>query len=315
VIPFLVIRAIALLIDRTHKKWAWATSLLAAFAVGLYLFLYHRAPGGLTGGDLVGMVYGILGALLMLFAGSLSFLRRVPSWWWIGTRKAWLRGHIWLGLLAGPLILCHSAGRLGGPLELVLMIVVGLTLFTGIAGLLLQQFLPRLLTVRVPHEAPYEQIPYLCARLRQEADELLDRAQGDARIDENARVTLAKFYNESVRPFLGPAFDQASPLAKPMSAELVFADLLRRPEMAAISTALFLKSADGKWAVPKPGAAEDEPALGPVDWLEAYCDERRGYAEQERLHHWLHGWLLLHVPLSVVLLVLGVAHVVSALYY
>ena len=43
--------------------------------------------------------------------------------------------------------------------------------------------------------------------------------------------------------------------------------------------------------------------------------ERRRLAEQERLHGWLHGWLLLHIPLSAALLVLGVAHAVTALYY
>jgi len=37
--------------------------------------------------------------------------------------------------------------------------------------------------------------------------------------------------------------------------------------------------------------------------------------EQERIHRWLHIWLLLHIPLSVALLVLGVLHIVTALYY
>jgi len=191
------------------------------------------------------------------------------------------------------------------------MIVVGLTLVSGVAGLLLQQFLPRLITLRVPHEAPSEQIPYLCARLRQEGDDLLEQVRDDNRLDENARLTLSKFYHDTVRPFLAATFDRASPLARALPAELLFADLLRRPDLAGASAALFLKSPQGDW---KPGAPHEEAALSPVAWLRAYCDERRGYAEQERLHLWLQGWLLLHVPLSLLLLVLGVVHVISALY-
>ena len=49
--------------------------------------------------------------------------------------------------------------------------------------------------------------------------------------------------------------------------------------------------------------------------LEAICEERAQLSQQKRLHHWLHGWLLVHVPLSVALLVLGLAHAVLSLYY
>jgi hypothetical protein len=52
-----------------------------------------------------------------------------------------------------------------------------------------------------------------------------------------------------------------------------------------------------------------------VTELQRLCDERRQLAEQERLHRLLHGWLLVHIPLSAVLLVLGVAHAVMSLYY
>jgi hypothetical protein len=52
-----------------------------------------------------------------------------------------------------------------------------------------------------------------------------------------------------------------------------------------------------------------------LDQLATLCDERRQLAEQGHLQVWLHGWLLLHVPLSVVLLVLGVLHVYFSLYY
>jgi len=36
---------------------------------------------------------------------------------------------------------------------------------------------------------------------------------------------------------------------------------------------------------------------------------------QERLHRWLHGWLLLHIPLSLALILLGAVHAVMALRY
>ena len=49
--------------------------------------------------------------------------------------------------------------------------------------------------------------------------------------------------------------------------------------------------------------------------LEAICDERRQLAEQKRLHHWLHGWLLVHVPLSMALLVLALVHAVMSIRY
>jgi len=36
---------------------------------------------------------------------------------------------------------------------------------------------------------------------------------------------------------------------------------------------------------------------------------------QERLHRWLHGWLLVHIPISLALVILGVVHAVVALRY
>jgi hypothetical protein len=278
-----------LLIDRTHRPWIAVTAALAAAAVGLYVYLARATPGGLTGGDLVGMWYGLAGSALMLFAGSLSLLRRVPSWWWLGPRKSWLRGHVWLGLLGGVLILCHSGGRLGGPLEQLLMAVVLLTLLTGVAGLALQQFLPRLVTLRVAGEAPYEQIPHLCAAMREAGDELLARAEADPSVDREGLGLLKKFYLERVRPFLAGEYHRASPLAHPLQAEALF------DEVGALA-----------------GGRAPREALAR---LRTFCEERRQLGEQERLHFWLHSWLLLHVPLSVMLLVLGAAHAVASLYY
>jgi hypothetical protein len=49
--------------------------------------------------------------------------------------------------------------------------------------------------------------------------------------------------------------------------------------------------------------------------LEEIWEEARELNRQEKLHHLLHGWLLVHVPLSYALLALTVVHAVQALRY
>ena len=47
--------------------------------------------------------------------------------------------------------------------------------------------------------------------------------------------------------------------------------------------------------------------------LEEACETRRQIDRQRRLHGLLHGWLLLHIPISIALFVLLAVHVVTAL--
>lgn len=258
-------------------------------ALALYFWANATTPGGLAGGSLLGMAFGIVGSGMMIYAGLLSALRRVPSWWWLGKRSVWLKGHIWLGLLSGVFLACHSGFRWGGPLEFVLWLAVLLTLGTGVLGLALQQIIPRLLTARFPAEAPYEQIPHLCDMLRHRADEEIAALLADPVASAPLRQEIALFHEREMRPFLQAEYRRDALLARPLQRELFFTNLRT---LAA------------------------EPALQQrIDLLETFCNERRQWGEVEGYHALLHGWLLVHVPASVLVLVLGVAHVVSALYY
>src|SRR5262249_12556083 len=155
------------------------------------------------------------------------------------------------------------------------------------------------LTSQIPGEAPYQQIPHLCRTLRRQGDALVIAICGpdgegtppaaDARIDPAARKQLLDYYETRVRPFLMESFDRSSPLAHPVRAE-----------------------EDLGWILSAPGLATVRPQL---EQLKHLCEERRQLGEQERLHHWLHGWLILHVPLSIALLILGITHALMALYF
>jgi hypothetical protein len=52
-----------------------------------------------------------------------------------------------------------------------------------------------------------------------------------------------------------------------------------------------------------------------VEEIQAWCDERRLLDLQTRLHHWLHGWLFIHVPFSFLLLLLTFWHAYVTLFY
>ena len=68
---------------------------------------------------------------------------------------------------------------------------------------------------------------------------------------------------------------------------------------------------DDLFRVMKVGVA---PAYhGQLQLMQNWCDERRQLDLQVRLHHWLHGWLLVHVPLSLFLLLLTAWHALVAL--
>ena len=103
----------------------------------------------------------------------------------------------------------------------------------------------------------------------------------------NARLQLRDFYEQDVRPFLSASVPRRSPLLNPVQVEARFSKLRRLPGMEELGEQ--------------------------IDKLARFCEERRLLLEQERIHFWLHSWLLVHVPLSVALLVLGVWHVVTVL--
>ena len=52
-----------------------------------------------------------------------------------------------------------------------------------------------------------------------------------------------------------------------------------------------------------------------VEEIQGWCNERRMLDVQVRLHHWLHGWLFIHVPFSFLLLMLTIWHACVTLFY
>lgn len=307
-----------MLIDRSHRPWFLFT-LAALVATGIGYAIYSAmSVRGPSGGSVVGLIYGSVGYALMLFAGLLGVRKRYPVWR-VGRATTWMRGHLWLGLLSFPLILFHAAFSLGaGALTRTLMVLFIVVVVSGLLGAVLQHFLPRLMTERVQLETIYEQIDSVRAQLLEEAEkivaELRSALEGDLSwADEKQRATAASagtrggltiasglgaddhtsgiigdFFDAELRPFLSQAGGSQCSLADKAKASGMFGQL-----RVQVPRNLWPKLAD----------------------LESLCDEKRGIDRQQRIHHVLHGWLLVHVPLSYALLVLGAIHAIFALRY
>jgi hypothetical protein len=263
-------------IDRAHRPWLVGTVTAFLAMTMAYIVYALRTPGGPRGGTIVGLTFGVAGYAVMLFEGLLGVRKKVPIWR-LGRAQTWMRGHLWLGVLTLPLILFHAGFAFRGPLTAILMALLVIVVASGLLGAILQHYLPRTITKRVPMETIYEEIPHVRAQLRDEAEQLVTTLAVEAEHDDKLR--FRESYERSIRPFLDAPETAASPIF----------ESLRRATPAAF-----------------------HPAL---DDLENICIEEHQLSRQRRLYHWLHAWLLVHVPLSVALLVLGGIHAVMALRY
>ena len=158
-----------MLLDRTHSRWALLSGLTLTIGATAWFICHAASPNGLSGGSVPGLLFGIIGTLMMFFAGLLG-ARRPLRHRRIGSASFWLKGHLCLGTLCIPFILLHASFSLGGLLEQVLWFCLAFVAASGFFGLAVQQFLPRLLWKNVPLESFEPQSPWLCDRMTLTAD-------------------------------------------------------------------------------------------------------------------------------------------------
>ncbi|MBV9626344.1 MAG: hypothetical protein JOZ14_20445 [Acidobacteria bacterium] len=307
-----------MLIDRSHRPWVAFT--LGALVVGgtAYVLYSSFSVGGPRGGSPLGLVYGSLGSAFMLFAGLLGARKKLLLWR-VGRASSWMRGHLWLGLLSFPFILFHSAFSFGaGTLTRTLMVLFIVVFVSGIFGAVLQHFMPRTLTERVPMETIYDQIDRVRLQLVDEADtlvkELRSTLAGDlSGASEKQRATAASAGTRG-------GLTYASGLGASERGEKAVADFFQneiRP--------FLLQKRGPERAIADAGQASAffnqlrvlvRRDLWPkLEDLESICEEKRQLDRQRRMHDVLHGWLLVHIPVSYALLLLGAVHAVYALRY
>jgi len=311
-----------MILDRKHVPWAFLTTAATGAAGLLYLANFHpkllpvevtlppffgEAPPthGSVGSSPLGIIYGSFAFAIFIFAALLGARKKKPLWK-IGHPQLWLRAHIWLTIFSIPLILFHCGFKTGGPMTTLLLGVYAVEMVSGFFGFTLQQFMPTLMRQTLEQEVVFEQIPYIRNLLLESAKKVRESLKPEEKpaptpapeapvqsvqnvhpVQPDLQI-LTDFFDHEILPYLAAKNGKSLPLGKQQASD----DYFRMVKLSA----------------PASYAAS-------LDEVQGWCNDRRRMDLQTSLHHWLHSWLLVHIPISILLLVLTGWHIVTALRF
>jgi hypothetical protein len=313
---------VTVILNRNH--WSWAAFVLLATVVSVLSYMANFTPQtlpfrlpwpeffgpvpptrGKVGATPLGLIFGGVAYAIFLFAALYGLRRKRPAWR-LGRLQTWLKAHIWLTLLTVPLVCLHCDFSAGGPMTKTLLVFYAFVMGSGIYGLALQHFLPRLMKENIPLETIFEQIPHIRQQLFSAAEKLRQSL-------EPAPVAVV---TEAV------ASAPSAPSAAPALPEVKAPDPVEASFKAALDREILPYLAAGrgeKYMLGKERLADEffrsfKISLPPewkskVEDLQGWCQERRQLDLQTRMQHWLHGWLLVHAPASFVLLIFTAWHI------
>lgn len=269
------------------RRWGAPVAFLLATAAAALAFAANVVLAEVRAGNSWSLIYGFAAAALLLLAAGYGLRRRmmrVASRFRAGRAAAWLGLHVWGGTLFLLLMLMHSGFRLpSGVITGWLWALSWWTVASGIAGRLLQRWIPRVLASGLTTEALYERIPEL-------VEELAGRAARVAAAGGHEAV--ADLYRRRLEP----------QLERPRRRWQYFLDVgagrerLRR-EFRHLRRLL------------------DEADRERLDELESLYRAKLELDAHYTLQPALRVWLLLHVPPAVLLVALLAAHLYAVWGY
>lgn len=270
---------------RTAESARWRRRALWVFLVLTVSYVLYAWRTDFThGGSPAGVAYGVLGTLsilVLLYFGVRKRSYRST----FGTLEAWLQSHIYLGLLAGVLILFHTGFRFQDKVAVSAFAVLLVVVVSGVWGAVAYTSVPRRLT---------------------EVEGDLTTEKMAEQMNQLAR-TMARLASGKTEPF--------QKVCEGLLAELVPARL------AGWKLLLGARRKQSDEAAPWVAQLARVPASEQEDLrqLLVLARQRRELHQrlltQQRYRNLLDVWLYLHVPLSIALVALVVAHLIAVFFF
>ena len=281
----------------TANSVLW-TLLLVVGTAGVFITMLPSLDGkGYTGGTYLGISYGILGFSCILFTllylirkdlGSSSNAQKSKARTWV-TNTAFkmsleqiLYSHVIIGVLSLVLITGHSGFRLQNHVAVIAYLFLILTVISGIIGLFIIYILPK---SQVRNEAHVLIPSFLCQRISDLHEEISELSQ------KNGGVFL-ELYNELVIP-------------------LYNTDVGKDPLSADVSP-----WADKLFADPDEVSEElSEDFMNLAVKIEEVHDLLVLLGRHMKFRWMIRGWLMLHIPSTLGLLIFSGVHLISVFWF
>ena len=272
-------------VKRHGRRWRIISLILLAILVVSYVW-YEKSEGYTHGGSGMGLLYGLIALLLILLLLFFGVRKRWYRSTW-GTLEEWLQSHIYVGLFTFVLIVAHTGFRFEDQIAVALMIVVTLVVLSGVVGAILYKTVPRMLT-EVDANLPVSAI----------SDEMNQLTRSMSRIASGKSGPFQKVYKTLVR----------ESMPQPLAGWLL---LVKGTPGGGVT------SRSDDWSsllglVPE----EEQPALRQLLVLSRQQKELHlRLISQQRYRNLLDAWLYVHLPLSLAMIILIVAHLWGVVYY
>ncbi|HEY0511400.1 MAG TPA: hypothetical protein VGH73_05825 [Thermoanaerobaculia bacterium] len=271
---------------RTAESARWRRRALWALLLLVATYVYYDLHTGFThGGSRGGIAYGALGTLAILILLYFGVRKRSYRSTW-GTLEGWLQCHLYLGLLAAVLILFHTGFRFHDKVAVAAFAVLLVVVASGFWGAVVYTSAPRRLTEVEGDLAP--------AAMAEQLDQL--------------GRTMASLATGRSAPFQKACAELLAELVPERLAgwKLLFGGERRKGGDAASPWAAELKR------VP---ASEQEELRQLLVLSRQRRELHQRLLAQQRYRNQLEVWLYLHLPLSLALVALVVAHLIAVFFF
>ena len=270
--------------SRRRRFWLGVGLVLVVVLCGSYV-PYARRSAIPHGGLPMGLVYGGFATLLILILLYLAIRKRSYKSTW-GTVDGWLQAHVYLGLVSVVAVALHSGFRFHDLLATATGWVLVLVVVTGLWGAALYSSLPRRLTQVQGRLTVAEVSDQLNQTARAMHRLTSGRSPAFQRVGTEALARIQPPRFAGWRLLLGPGTDDDEGRQAYWSASL---EQVGEDERHALRQLLVL--------------------------LRQHRELHLRLRFEQRYKNLLELWLYLHVPLSILLLVLVAIHVAGVVYY
>lgn len=271
--------------------WRWLGTALLVLLAASYL-VYDRTAERTHGGSAWGIGYGVAASLLVLVLLAFGWRKRAYRSK-AGTLEGWLQAHVVLGVVVVLLVLLHSGFRFEDRVAVTAFAALLLVVASGLVGAAFYTVYPRLLTEVQSNLATAE----VSERLNRLTASMARLASGRSRAFEGV-----------YREVLGAAVPRGLAGWKLLWGRL--------PGGRGARAGAGGGGPDSWGRLLARVPPEEQQALRQLLVLARQHRELHlRLAYQERYRNLLDVWLWVHVPASIVLVVLIAAHVIGAFYF